>query len=356
MLPAGSSGEGITAFSAQGLRRHRPSGVAPCVGERAKKDAPPPDRAYNVGMLAKVVCGGALLVALAGQVQASFELVLVLDKGNGKVHRFDGKSGAYFGSFGTFTASARSMSIDQARNRVTVYDAGPGVGWITEWDYNTGDLMASYQGWNVGIRSYNVANDANLWIVGYLSFVEIWQKPDTSISFFSPAVGTVANVSRYAGEYVVFGDTGYRRVSAGYVPGASISVAGGSNFGATTASEYGAFAVSGRNSTNGGSLAQLTAGGLGAERTWSTSTLSGVVGVGPAHTGFYAVGKNAANLAQGRVTRMSIGRTTVSALNSFGEGVLVDPVAIQTVVAPEPASIGALGLGLALLARRRRRS
>jgi hypothetical protein len=299
---------------------------------------------------------GLLLAAgCAASAFASFELVLVLDRGTRKVHRFDGVTGAYFGAFGSFSSHVRSIAIDQAANEVYVFDAQPAHGLLTRWNYNTGAMTGLVDGWNPAVRWIGPAQGSGRYIVSFSTQFERWRWPLNYEAVVHPGIGDPQSLVRHGSDYIAFGSTGFRQVSETFGLGAAVSLPGNLGAGTIAHSAFATFAVAGRSGTNGGTFAPVTPGWFGSAISWTAPALATVTGVGSSHNGFYAVGKNVDNTAQGRVTKMAMARSAVQ-MHSFGEGVLVDPVGVATVVAPEPGTLALLGGGLAaLLVRRRRR-
>lgn len=116
---------------------------------------------------------------------------------------------------------------------------------------------------------------------------------------------------------------------------------------------------SGQMSKVGGSNYLVMPGATGQVHTYLLNSSSsdsvtipgGGLGLGAAaaHSGFFI---SSANGGVGTITAYNGNRL---AIRQFGSSVLIRPVSLQSVLAPEPGSLAALGLGLAALARRRRR-
>jgi len=73
----------------------------------------------------------------------------------------------------------------------------------------------------------------------------------------------------------------------------------------------------------------------------------------------YIVGKNPLNAAQGTVARVgtySNGQIVASSFLNFGTSQLMNPIAVGTVLAPEPGSLLALAAGLFIVSRSRKRA
>jgi len=294
----------------------------------------------------------ALAFLAATQAMASFELVMVLDRGAGKIHRFDGVTGAYFGSFGTFSGSVKSMSLDQATGRVMVFD--PLVATVSQWDYSTGMRTRSFSS-ATGATFYGYGYGGTI-LAGTATTVDILDGNSLQgVGGYAVAGGNPNSVVRWNGQYVTFGGGVQRNDANGNYLG------GGSGFGAANAgvvanAPQGPAAIwAAPNATNGLLSFMSSNLGTGLGITFN-SMLTGNIYLGSAHDGFYAVGKNPANTAVGRVAAYGFGLQSarIVPFHSFGENVIKDPVAIATVVAPEPGTMLLLGGGLAALAARRR--
>ncbi len=80
----------------------------------------------------------SLLVTLAASSQASFEMMLLADNTNGVIHRYDPVNHIYLGSFGRGSiGTVTSLSLDQANSRVFVKYSNI----IAAFDYNTGTQL-----------------------------------------------------------------------------------------------------------------------------------------------------------------------------------------------------------------------
>lgn len=311
---------------------------------------------YPVGMTARGWISLACVALCVTPSLASFEMVLVLDRGSRKVHRFDGVTGAYFGSFGAFSSNVKSIALERSTNRAYVWDASSGNGVLTTWNYNTGEMVGFVDGWNPVCQWFGPDLDPTRYLIAVNNSVERRTWPQTYSGAISLNVGSTMNLEGYAGGLVAFGSTGMQYVSSAFVAGASIALTGNLGFGTVSSGDFGTCGIAPRLTTNGGYYVPLAGGSFSFTRTWAASSLTNVVAVGAAHSGFYALGKNASNAAQGRVTKLGLGNSTAFEFNSFGESYLTDPVGIAVVVAPEPASFVAFGAGMAALIARRRRA
>lgn len=83
----------------------------------------------------------SLLCAAVG-AQASYELLLVADFSNGRVHRYDGDSGAYMGSFGG--APPKASGIHATSDGLCYVGTYGITGGIGVYNYNTGAYINSF--------------------------------------------------------------------------------------------------------------------------------------------------------------------------------------------------------------------
>lgn len=100
-----------------------------------------------------------LVFALVGVAQlslASYELALVADFWGKKIDRYDPVSGAYLGSFGgNFLVNPSDVSVDQTNGLAYVADQGDSR--MSVFNYSTGELVRTY----VTAGSYFVTNLSN---------------------------------------------------------------------------------------------------------------------------------------------------------------------------------------------------
>lgn len=295
-----------------------------------------------------------MLAVCASPATASFELLLVSDSGSDTIRRFDPVSGASFGSFGGgFLVDPVGVAVNTALGEAVVADAGGRR--ITHWNYNTGEYL----------RTSVVTSGAT-----YLN-----QNPDGTVNL------------AYADRVVRYG-WGFGSPIATYMGDPSFPVQQGmlqadglfyvSSRSASSVRYRWHNATSGAFIGNAGWLADRTVA-FGA-RSFNAYTSGGFTwfevdthNVGPASvnatpfSGYDAVagvatGHGSAAYAAIRSTggTWEIRRYDTVAnvvMPGFAVGQLTTPTGMAIVVAPEPASLVALGVGaLALMRRRRVRS
>ena len=318
---------------------------------------------------------GLLLVGLAVSVpiaaHASFELVMVADKGTKSIHRFDGSSGVYLGSFGGgFLSNVESFVINQEEGLAYVGDEN--LGRIRVFNYNTGvlvrDLTLNVNGF---LQSLGIAANGNLYN-GYSSPSQI----------FSPTGAALGGSFLFN----VAGNTGVAMASASHRSGRQFVASYDANLGPNSALQISPgpspMVVKSAEVSNMGNyvvptqLAIQNDRGIwlssnGTARTFSTNAAGSTVtfnsfstmnsllagstfGVGFGHgDALYVSGRNSGNTS-GVIMRTIYGSN--ANLSTFGAGILQNPGMVQVVVAPEPGTMLAIGAGLAFLSRRRKKA
>lgn len=300
------------------------------------------------------------MVVCAVPATASYELLLVADANRKSVFRFDPVTGQSLGSFGNGRlAGAISIGVSATRGEAYVLET---PGFVTVWDYSTGLFrrnMAVSSGVNgqlavmpngdlmitdgfFTIRRYS-SNGAPL--REYSDFTS-----GTSFRSVTPVGDNIVVWNRIAGSSgsqfrILNSNFGVlRNLTAGSIRNASqfgsdgkwMAYADGS-FGIAEALEF-----AGNGDLTDANFTFLDSG------VFSTVT-STAIGHGRMT---YFAGRNGA----GTAGQIAVWNPVFSGFRgTFGSGQLVDPTSMAIVVAPEPGTLLALTLGLAALARRRRR-
>jgi len=304
---------------------------------------------------------------------ASFELVMVGDSATKSIHRFDGSTGAYLGSFGSgFISNLQNLAIDQATNYAYVSDAGTGLTRV--FNYNTGVHLYDYVSLGSNGSSQTLSRTPNGFVVGY--YTGGWSLLDNS------GLATNYLAALQVGGTIPIGMASVRHDSGNIIgaafSGASDAVASlqllDPVLGTATAktldvTDMGAWTGIGQISVSGNTGTWITttgnlrtfsvdSEGTTISLTGSSYTPSGFftgttrgVGMGHGRT-VYVSGRNAANTS-GIISRGVLGSS--ASLGTFGAGILQQPMMMQVVVAPEPGTLVALSFG-ALLLRRRKKS
>lgn len=95
----------------------------------------------------QLLLAGCFLIA--AHVQATFDLVLVTDRDQGVVHRYDGDTGVYLGNFGNGQlVGARGIDVDKDRQIAAIACDGPSIGTrgLVFYNYNTGMHLGGWYG------------------------------------------------------------------------------------------------------------------------------------------------------------------------------------------------------------------
>ncbi len=291
----------------------------------------------------------ALAVSAAAASQASFELLLAVDNAEGKVHRFDPVTGISLGSFGQgMMLGPAKIAINESSG--VAYVSNYGLNSVQMWNYNTGaylgDLTNSVTGpWGI-VRLDNgniaIANGA---------LVRTFNSTGSLLSSFSTSgfgLGT-DGVNLFAGE-----SGQIRKFSASGTLLGTLLTPGRVNYDiqirGTTAYSSGA------NYTNKfGRFNPVTMTGYTETTVSSLSAAADVYSTALSHGAILYV--PGSSTAAGNPTVFSRYHTTAgTTISNFGNlptTSLITGTAI--VLAPEPGTMAALGLGAAALLRRRRR-
>jgi len=295
------------------------------------------------------------LVICAGMAQASFELLLVADNGVGtfdtrRIHRFDPTTGVYLGAFGGFSNPIISTHIDQATNSLYVIEPTT----VTRWDYNTGMLLSSHLAVN-GAYLSSVRPDE-----GRIAVFDGQQ--DFLTKSFPGTGGTVATAGFVASSTYRSGlwfqqdsilawdemSRRFRLVRMDPLGEGGNVLLESPNFGTGA---YGQMSLVGGDNravmAAGSELRFTTLDSLSPGSIASPFGLSNAAA--RAHDGFYIGGINS---GIGRVTYYD---RNFNVRGIFTNTALMDPVSMQTVLAPEPGTFAAVGVGVAALLRRRKK-
>lgn len=302
---------------------------------------------------------------------ASFELVMVADRGTKSVHRFDGTTGLYMGQFGNgYLQNPMSIALDQANNRVFVLDqVGTGSGGsgaavrIWSFNYNTGEYLNNFSSppGFAYVQPQIAYRNSSVWIGHDGRFVDLLSDSGNSLGSVgwtgasNPkglAVDSVGNL------WAVEGNQMYRRTSGGSQTAFTMNGPVGNS--STPGQRQ--LAISGTRALAVGAISFSTfdTSSLSASNPANAMTSTTVTsylqlnGAGFGHGNIaYITGVNGSG-TNGSISRILYNENLV--LQTFGSGVLVEPRSMAVVVAPEPGSMIALGLGLAAILRRRRRA
>lgn len=329
-----------------------------------------------MGMLRKgwMLTGGMAVVLATGTGTAqasSYELVMVMDSGTRSIHRFDGTTGRYMGEFGRgFLANPVSFAVDGRRGLAHVGDSR--LGLVRTFDYSTGVHLQDLNISNGQVQSLTVLPGGNLLSGFFIDSAHHYTPQGTSVGF--PSIVRINGQATVSGSSAnhASGRTLMVTQRLDRAPGLMIQSAlvGTTNFTAASGvlSDTGDYtrnhqlAVSGNVAALVSELSAdiryytVSANGQAVNSTFSVSvatTFQTLRGVSYGHgSTVYVSGRNAANTS-GLVMRTL--QNDNFNYGTFGEGILQQPGSIQSVIAPEPGTLIATGMGLAALVARRRR-
>ncbi len=301
------------------------------------------------------------LAVVGTAAKASFELVMVADNGTGtfasrKIHRFDGDNGVYLGSFGGFGGDIVGTHLNQTTNSLFVYTNDFR---LAEYDYNTGALKRAYNT-NIGNSGINmvlvrpnetsaVRLDGGDSPLAY-SFPNTGGSGSFSASPFGPGMygGVWLDNDRFLAynvtnlfEKVVLYSVSPNGLSGTITGSFFADINGISQM--TYMSEIDTVVHPAFERLLTYFPSQSAAGFIatpGVENRHSTR----------AHDGFFTMGRRTGSWSLDKYDR------TFGQRGQYGSGIVVNPASMQSVVAPEPGTLLALGVGAAALLRRRRRA
>ena len=302
-----------------------------------------------------------VMFGVAGASFASFEMLAVLDRTDRVIHRYDSETGVYLGNFGGgYIQTPIGMVLDQASNSVYVLQdktSGDSLDYVTRLDYNTGAFLGVVSLQNANCRGFGMTNDGRF----------ISNTSQAEVNRFSTAGSTNGFVSNFSFG-VTTGNDGMDVDDSGRLWAMNrngviygwedpFSVTGATptySLGAPTPSNF-----RGQLTTRGDLL-------LAVNRTSFTfATLAPTGGLlAPSNLGFSLTYSGAAIGHNGMMYVSGYSGTSLGSVQrwdrfgnfngSFGSDQLNDPMAMGVVIAPEPGTMLALGVGAAALLRRRR--
>lgn len=289
----------------------------------------------------------ALAVVVSARSEASYELLLVADYGTDSVHRFDAVTGAYFGSFGAgMMADPAHIAVDKAQG--VAYVTNYQLGTVQKWNYSSGTLLGEWGAampWGIAMR-----HDGNL-LVGTGNGARVYAPSGQLLSQW--ASGSAAYGVGFDGSNYYVGLSGsVRKYSTAGIQVGSIATGLTHWYGMTFRDGV---AYGGGYGLNGqfGRFDTASMTGYAVQTVGPLAGSAHIEGYALSHgMTMYMVGRNAANTAQGLITRWHLGAN--ASLSTFGSNVIQSPAGMAIVLAPEPATLLALGAGLVVLRRRRK--
>lgn len=294
------------------------------------------------------------MVVAAAPAFASFELVLVADNGNNtfgtrRIHRFDGNTGVYLGNFGGFGSDIIGTHLDQSSRTLFVMTND---GRTAEYDYNTGALKAGYFNGMFTVSTFAAARpsgDVALSLFG----VNPWTQAFPRTTNFLANLGSLpGNTNFNSGGWLNDRDLFIYDSAQGRVAQFRVSENGQFGILQGTVNVSTGYAASQMAAINEslvvhpvtGQINYYTFGTWGFVGTTSTQNRHSA----RAHDGFFTMGL--------RGTSWSLDKYdgSFAQRGQWGAGIVTNPASMQAVVAPEPGTMAALGLGAVALLRRRK--
>lgn len=315
------------------------------------------------------------LVGVAGRAVGSYDLMLYPGE-DGRVHRYDPANRALLGSYDT--GAVDYVGADRASGMsYTGTTSGSG---LRAFNYSTGALTSVF-GSVSQARSIEVSG-GHAYVLSTTTLRRVNLTTGAASSYLT-SPGVTWQSTSVLGEYVhLYGFNAARSVviqsfhmptaTFGAVQTTTLAIDTGTNLGkAAAASNSGLDAHRAVLPVVAGGLLllqnfDLQSSGAFAGATTFTFALSGMTsGVMmpaalPAHTGWYVAGQDSTTASLTRITRYDLFTTPIfrsahTISTPGGTHVASGPFAPAILLAPEPASLGALALGALTLMRRRRR-
>lgn len=288
---------------------------------------------------------------------ASFEMLLVLDGTTKSVHRFDPQSGAYLGNFGAgWLNNPQNITIDQSTGTAYVWEteAITSTSKVVAFNYNTGERTGG--GFLTGyfsdpVQAFRRANGEFL-VAGQALCMRLSVAGYASTTY--SATGMQGGVAEGTDGQVYLANYTTKRVERFSLAGALLATSSATSFvGEGQMTRYGGRMYFATSASNVFSIDQGFANGGGSWRQLNTANVGTTRGLAFGHGGLmYIAGMNAGGTA-GIVQRWDADLSQFG--GTFGESVLKNPIGCAAVVAPEPGTLAACALGLAALARRRKK-
>lgn len=285
-------------------------------------------------------------------------MILISDFAKNCIHRYDGDSGAYLGSFGqNFLLNPRGLALDQANQRVIV-ESGIGV---STFNYNTGQHLSTNPTFanarDIAILGTNYYRGFSTTTTTAMGRILTYQTATFQTLYNAGTVGTWSGVTASSGTskpYSVDIDTGrVARWNLGVTTGpealtsnTNIRSGLGSNASYVIGVGFDGTMVAVNASTMG-----VTTGPAPLGTAW-TSGIDAAFGHGTSAwgLGMTAGGAIVQSYAQNPNTLAFQG------LNRFSASQVTSPSSMVVVVAPEPMTMSALALGMFGLLKRRKKA
>lgn len=320
------------------------------------------------------------LIGASNSALASFDMLMMPSISTGRVNRYDPINNVSLGSFNGGTAT-RLVTINQATNRAFVLDTG--ASRIRSFNYNTGEILGGNLSAGSIISMDYHAPTNRLWFITPTG-ISRWETTTAFITTvqsntgaFSAQSGTMINDSVYA----VFGLNATNQIvvnnynaSTGafisaltttFTAQAGSRLGQSTNFLASAAGNSPYAVVTYRDSAGNPFVLRFAYNASNVVNLdLASQPLTGfnASNVTPAlvrgHEGFFVVGQDSTTGTLTRIQQYDNSGAFGLVQNTTMTGATYSAGAYQVanVVAPEPASMIALGLGLFAIAKRRRSS
>jgi hypothetical protein len=295
----------------------------------------------------------SLAVSFAAIGHASFEMMLIADNTNGVIHRYDPVNRVYLGSFGQGSLlPVTSMALDQTNGRVFVKQDT----FLTAFNYATGEALFSTST-NAGAIAYreNFGDLITSTSLGLLrlgvsmsgfGITSVYSgapastqitSDGSSVFIANPANGTFVKYSGSSTATTTVTTSSNAGLTGDTIAGMMTSQSGAFHFALSATDRRYYVTTSLANSVVSGSASTLTTTTAITRGHGEYGYYLGATATGFGIQKFYENGDNFQNFPQVALP------SQIGAINSA-----------VTVVAPEPGSMIALGIGVAALLRKRK--
>lgn len=292
---------------------------------------------------------------ISSAAQATFELVLAADETNGIVRRYDGDTGAFLGSFGKgHFISPEHIALDPATSIAYVTDKARRS--VSKFNYSTGAFLDEFfiatSGLTTTSMPIRLMNDGNV-LVGRDTLLYKLNKDTWATTGFTSFPNSVLGLAVDATNtsYVFLSGGGYRKLNSAF--GVLVSASG-----TDTATGVGTFVGNELVMPMGpiNSIRRMNANTSVYPTTLSTMFAGSVISPEAVANGH---GKRIYFTSLDAPNNQTILRRSTSPIEIASQVLTIPSVGINgiaTVVAPEPGTLLALGAGIGIFVKRKRRT
>lgn len=300
--------------------------------------------------------------------QASFEMILAASFTDGRVHRYDGGTGAYLGSFGPAASSTISWSVVADQPRQLAYLSHSGR--VLKYNYSTGDLL--------GVLNVSTANDR--WMAINSAGTELYVPGQNSVAIINSSTGSLIRtisqpnfsfrsvVATSPTSILTFGTENGFILARAYntTTGALINSIGFGvgSFALQAARIGGESAVAAFISDGNGvtEVARVAYNGAGQIQSGTTEAIAPYYtglgesgfGIATSHTGIWTTGSTSSTDINTPEFRRYLNTSPFFQESRYSPSQKHVFTSLATVLAPEPGTLLAIGAGVAALLRRRK--